>query len=106
VEYQPVGKGVPAKKRAIDAAAEEKPVQPILPADDDSLIGRSQLAALLGTTTRTLDQMIGAGKFPRADVRVGVARGLPRWRMGTYRAWVRRQCGIEGIAAPDKNRSG
>jgi predicted DNA-binding transcriptional regulator AlpA len=60
-----------------------------LPADDDGLITRRQVAALLGTTTRTLDQMLSVGKFPRPDVRLGAAGGLPRWRMGTYRRWVK-----------------
>lgn len=96
--------GKPARKKVFASVTERKPVQPIL-LDDDALITRRQAAFLLGTTTRTLDKMIGSGQYPRPDTRIpDPVKGEPRWRLGTHRTWVRRRCGIEEIETTDKNR--
>jgi predicted DNA-binding transcriptional regulator AlpA len=72
---------------------------PALPADDDGLITRRQVAALLGTTTRTLDKMIGSGQYPRPDTRIpDRVRGEPRWRAGTYRRWLRERSNGTDVA--------
>ena len=67
---------------------------PSLPADDDGLITRRQVAALMQMTTRTFDKMRANKQFPRPDVRIpDPVKGEPRWRLGTYRRWLRERGG-------------
>jgi predicted DNA-binding transcriptional regulator AlpA len=60
-----------------------------LPPGCDALLSREQVAAALGVSYRTLSGMLSAGEFPPADLKLGA---LPRWRVGTFNAWVSARC--------------
>lgn len=55
------------------------------PAALEPLFDRVSVAAALGCKARTIDRMIAAGEFPKADLRVG---RLPRWRQSTVADWI------------------
>jgi predicted DNA-binding transcriptional regulator AlpA len=45
----------------------------------------AEVAAAVGVSRRTLEREIAAGRFPRADARVGTM-GL--WKPATLKAWM------------------
>lgn len=66
-----------------------------LPSRGEAALSRADIAALLRITTRTLDNMIGAGQYPRCDFRMpDPEKGDPRWRLSTHDAWVRKRAGV------------
>ncbi len=62
----------------------------VLPAGCEILLRRSDLAAVLGISIRSLSMMLATGKFPKADLTVGSS---PRWRLATYNGWVQQKAG-------------
>jgi excisionase family DNA binding protein len=60
--------------------------------DDDMLLNKTQLAALLGVSRRTVDRMVAAGTAPPMTM---LPSGRRRWRKGDVRRWLaeRRQDG-------------
>ena len=59
-----------------------------LPPGCPALLTRKQVAAVLGASLRTLDELTSTGRFPAPDVRVGQR---PRWTLQTIEAWIDRQ---------------
>ena len=49
------------------------------------LIRLDELADRLGISRRTLERERSAGRFPKADVRIGK---MPLWRPETIREWI------------------
>jgi predicted DNA-binding transcriptional regulator AlpA len=54
------------------------PIEPLL-------WGKREAWTALNISDRTLDRLIGSGRFPRPDVRIG---RMPRWKPATIRAWI------------------
>lgn len=67
-------------------AKTKRPVQ--VPAGVEQLLGRQQLAAALGVSTRQMDKMVGASEFPGPDLRIGSS---PRWRASSVNRWIELQ---------------
>lgn len=55
------------------------------PLDGDRLLSARTLCQLLDTTDRTFRRWVSAGKFPRADIKVGRAS---RWKESTLKTWI------------------
>lgn len=77
------------KKKARKTKATKE--APPLPAISEALLGKSQICFALGVSLRTLQSMLSTGEFPKSDAHIGK---FPRWRVATFNAWVRKQCGV------------
>jgi excisionase family DNA binding protein len=53
--------------------------------DENRLLSRKELAAVLGVSTRTVDRWIRDGEGPPATLLPG---GRRRWRWGDVEAWL------------------
>ena len=53
----------------------------------DRLLGPSEVAHLLGCSTKTIRRMAERGKFPRATT-IGVGTRAKRWRETDVLAWI------------------
>jgi predicted DNA-binding transcriptional regulator AlpA len=82
-----------AETKATKKARKTKPTKeaPPLPAISEAMLGKAQICFALGVSLRTLQSMISTGEFPKHDTHIGK---FPRWRVVTFNAWVRKQCGI------------
>lgn len=69
------------------------PREPHIPPAADVLMSRDQVARALGISTRTLDELVSAGQYPRADFKLGL---FPRWTIGTHLAWVEARTTAKG----------
>ena len=58
-----------------------------LPPVEKLLWGIMEVAAALGIARRTLERMISAGQFPKADLHIG---RMPKWRRETVAGWIER----------------
>lgn len=73
-----------------------------LPSRGEVGLTRADIAALLRITPRTLDNMVGAGQYPRCDFRMpDPEKGDPRWRLSTHDAWVRKRAGALEEPTPE-----
>jgi hypothetical protein len=76
------GASRPAKAPKEKAPKEYPPLPPSLM----GLLNKKQVCLALGAISiRSLDEMISAGEFPRADKRVG---RRPRWSVALVNLWV------------------
>jgi hypothetical protein len=76
-----------------------KPPEP-LPPGCEALLSKEQIRRAIGVSLRTLNSMIAAGQYPRADVKIGL---FPRWRVATHNAWVEGVCArAKGPPAPPR----
>jgi len=56
-----------------------------LPDNIDSLLSKGAVAALLDTSTRTLQRMVQTQKFPKPTHRIGTQS---RWRRSVVEGWI------------------
>lgn len=67
------------------------PARPGDPATADAsplLWSLQDVARALSVSRRTLERLVAAGRFPKADVQIGK---MPRWKPQTVRNWVDRR---------------
>lgn len=77
-----------AKKSRKTKATKEVPP---IPNFSEALLGKAQICFALGVSLRTFQTMLSSGEFPKSDTHIGK---FPRWRVVTFNAWVRKQCGV------------
>lgn len=59
-----------------------------LPQNTTATLSKTQIAAALNYSLRSLDALVSAGGYPRPDF---LLNRSPRWRVATHNAWVDEQ---------------